>query len=104
MGEDLEGRRVGPGDHVGLLDAREALDGGPVEAHPVLEGLLELGRSDRERLEETLDVGEQEPDELELPLVDGAQHKLVVYRQSHVTSLGWLLHCAPPGGYRTAKR
>jgi hypothetical protein len=41
-----------------------------VEPHPALEGILQLGRVDREGLELAQDVGEPEADEADLPLVD----------------------------------
>src|SRR5215212_6644480 len=65
-GEDPEGVGVGHGDHVGLLDAVEARDRGPVEAHAVGERVLQLVLADRERLELAEDVGEPEPDELDV--------------------------------------
>ena len=61
--QQLEGVRVGPGEHVALLDAAEAVDGRAVEVHALLEGVLELGRGDGERLELAEHVGEPEPDE-----------------------------------------
>ena len=70
--EHREGRGVGHGDHVGLLDGVEAGDRGAVEAHPALEGVVELGRVDRERLELAEDVGEPEADEADVVLVDDA--------------------------------
>ena len=45
--QDLERRRVGLGEHVGLVDPGEALDGRAVEADALVEGVLELGRRDR---------------------------------------------------------
>ncbi len=64
-----ERRRIRHGDHVGLLDRVEARDRRAVEAHAALEGLGELGRADRERLQLAEDVGEPEPDEPDLALV-----------------------------------
>ena len=49
--QDLERRRVGLGEHVGLVDAGEALDGRAVEADALVEGPLELGRRDGDGLE-----------------------------------------------------
>src|SRR5262249_9133483 len=72
----LERRRVGPSHHVGLLDAGEPLDGRPVEAHPLDQRGLQLLRGDGDRLEEPEDVGEPQPDELDPPLLDGAQDVL----------------------------
>ena len=50
--------RVGPGEHVGLLHAAEPVDGRAVELHALLEGVLELGRGDGERLQLAEHVGE----------------------------------------------
>ena len=75
-GQQLEGGRVGDGQHVGLLRPGEALDDRSVEHEPVLEGLVQLGRRDRERLQEALHVGEPQPYEADAPLLDRAQHRL----------------------------
>src|SRR5262249_50577881 len=45
-------------------------DRGAVEAHPALEGVLELGGVDREGLQLAEDVREPEADEADAPLVD----------------------------------
>jgi hypothetical protein len=74
--QDLEGRGVGLGQHVRLVDAGEALDRGTVEADPLGEGALELRRRDRHGLEGAEHVGEPEPDEADVTLLDGAQHEL----------------------------
>ena len=42
--QDLEGRRVGLGEHVCLMNPGEAFNGGSVETDPLIEGALELGR------------------------------------------------------------
>ena len=59
---------IGHRDHVRLLDRVEARDRGPVEAHPRLERVVELGGVDRERLQLAEDVGEPEADEADLAL------------------------------------
>ena len=76
--QDLERRGVGVGEHVGLVDAREALDRRAVEAEALGEGALDLGRGDRDRLERADDVGEPEPDELDAPLLDRAKNELLL--------------------------
>jgi hypothetical protein len=58
------------GDHVGLLDRVEAGDRRAVEAHAALEGVVELVLVDREALQLAEDVGEPEPDEADVPLLD----------------------------------
>ena len=64
------------GDHVGLVDPGEALDRRAVEAHALREGGLELGRGDRDRLQEAEHVGEPHPDEPDVALFDRPQHEL----------------------------
>ena len=88
--EDLEGVGIRHGEHVGLLDAAEALDGRAVEGHALLEGVLELGRGDGEALELAEHVGEPEPDEAHAALLDGPED--VVELVLHPESL------AGPGG------
>ena len=78
-GEQLEGGRVGHGQHVGLLHPGVALDHRAVEHHALLEGLVQLGRRDRERLEEALHVGEPQPYEAHAPFLDRAQHRAPVW-------------------------
>ena len=63
---------------------REAVDGRPVEGHALLEGVLELGRGDAERLGGAEHVGEPELHEADGPLLDRPQH--VVLLASHVAS------------------
>ena len=69
---------VGLGEHVGLVDAREALDDRAVEADALGEGALELGRRDRHRLQGAEHVGEPEPDEPDVALFDRAEHELLL--------------------------
>ncbi len=83
-GEDLEGGGVGAGQHVGFLHPGVAVDGRAVEGHPLLEGHLQLGGADRDRLEEALHVGEPQPHEADPPLL---------HRPHHV--LGLLFHLTP---------
>jgi hypothetical protein len=83
-GDQLEGGRVGEGDHVGFLDAGEAVDRGAVEAHPLGEGALELLRGDRERLQEPEDVGEPETNESDPALLDGAKDVFGFRGKGHV--------------------
>ena len=77
-GQDLEGPRVRPGQHVRLGDPGEALDRGAVEADALVEGAFELGRRHRHRLEEAEHVGEPEPDEADVALLEGAEHELLL--------------------------
>ena len=74
--QDLEGRRVGLGEHVGLVDAGEALDGRTVEADALGEGALELRRRDGHGLERAEHVREPQTDEADVALFDRAQHEL----------------------------
>ena len=85
-GKDAEGRGIGSGQHVGLLDAGVAVDGRPIEGHALLERHLQFCGADRDRLEEPLDVGEPEPDESDPTLLDGAHDifGLLVHANSRV--------------------
>ena len=69
-GDQVEGRGVRHRDHVRLLDRVEAGDRGPVETHAAVEGVLELGGVDREALQLAEDVGEPEPHETDVVLLD----------------------------------
>ena len=81
--QQLEGVRVGSGQHVGFLDPAVALDRRPVEGHALLEGDLQLGGCDLDRLEETEHVGEPQPDETYAALLDGAQDVLELALHAH---------------------
>ena len=83
-GQDLEGLRIGPGQDVALLDPREPVDGRSVERHPLLEGVLELGGGDGERLGGTEHVREPKLDEADGPLLDHPEHVLLL--AAHSTS------------------
>ena len=102
--QDLEGARVGLGEHVGLVDPREALDDRPVEADALGEGPLELGRGDRHRLQGAEHVGEPEPDEPDVALFDGAEDELLltvhVSILPHRCFLRVTATCAPDDGGR----
>ena len=76
--QDLEGRRVRLGEHVGLVDPGEALDRRAVEADALGEGALELGRRDGHRLEGAEHVGEPQPDEPDVALLERAEHELLL--------------------------
>jgi hypothetical protein len=76
--QDLEGRRVRLGEHVGLVDAGEALDGRAVEAHALGEGAFELGWRDGDGFEETEHIGEPEPDEPDVAFLKCAEHELLL--------------------------
>ena len=68
----------GLGEHVGLVDPGEALDRRAVEADALGEGPLELGGRDRDRLEEAEHVGEPEPYETDVALLQRAEHELLL--------------------------
>jgi hypothetical protein len=75
-GEELEGREVRSGQDVGLLGPREPVDRTAVEGHALVEGVLEFGRGDVERLVATEYVGEPELDEADAALFNGSQYVL----------------------------
>ena len=86
--QDLERVRVRDGQHVGLLDAGEAVDRGAIERHPVLERVLQLGRADGEALEVAEDVGEPQPHEAHAALLDAPQHiRPLLLQHGHRSSL-----------------
>ena len=59
-------------------DPGEALDRRAVEADALVEGALELGRGHGHRLQETEHVGEPEPHEADVALLEGAEHELLL--------------------------
>src|ERR687886_554524 len=59
---ELERVGIGDRDHVRLFDRVEAGDRRAVEAHAVVERVLDFARRDREALQVPLDVGEPEED------------------------------------------
>ena len=63
------------GEHVGLVDAGEALDGRAVKADALLEGVLELGRGHAHALEEAEHVGEPQPDKPYVTLLERAEYE-----------------------------
>ncbi len=65
---------VGDRDHVRLLDRVEARDRRAVEAHPVVQRVLHLGRRDRERLQMPFEVREPEQDVLDALVLDALEH------------------------------
>lgn len=65
-GQDAEGRRVGLDDEVAFLDPDEPLDRRAVEALSLLEGGFEFRGGEGEIHGPAQDVGEDDPDELDL--------------------------------------
>ena len=70
--------RVRPGQHVRLGHPREALDRRPVEADALVEGTLELGRRHGHRLEEAQHVGEPQPHEADVALLERPEDELLL--------------------------
>ena len=75
--EHLEGRGVGEGEHVAFARSAKALDAAAVEAHAVLEGVLELARDDGERLHVAENIGKPEADEVDIAALDGFEHEIL---------------------------
>ena len=73
----LEGRGVGEGEHVAFPRAAKALDAAAVEAHAVLEGVLELARDDGERLHVAENIGKPEANEVDIAALDGLEHEIL---------------------------
>src|SRR5690606_42105315 len=61
-----------------LVHPGEALDGRSVEADAFAERALQLGRGHRNGLEETKYVGEPQPDEPDVALLERTQHELLL--------------------------
>ena len=72
-----------------LLDPAEAVDGGAVEGHALLESVLELGRGDAERLGRAEDVGEPELDEADGPFLDGPEDVLLLASHAYQCRRRW---------------
>ena len=80
--QDLERRRVGLGEHVALVHPGEALDRRAVEADALGEGALQLGRRDRHRLQRAEHVGEPQPHEADVALLQRPEDELLLLVQS----------------------
>jgi hypothetical protein len=72
-GQQLEGGRVRPGQHVRLVDPGETLDGRAIEADPLGERPLKLGGSDRHGLQIAKHVREPQPDKTDVPFLQGTE-------------------------------
>ena len=81
--EDLEGRRIRFGQHVRLVHPGKTLDRRTVEPEPLCERPLEFGGRDRDRLQETEDVGEPQPDEPDVSFLERPKHKLLLLIHDH---------------------
>ena len=93
---------IGDRDHVGLLDRVEAGDRRAVEAHPVVQRALDLGRRDREALEVALDVREPEEDVLDALLGHRSRTALRAFGSDVARSLLSIIAIPPaPLGERT---
>ena len=86
--EHLERGRVRHRDHVGLVDPGEALDRRAVEPDALLEGRLQLGRRHRDALERAQHVGEPQPDEPDVPLLQRPEHELLLTVHDSPLALG----------------
>src|SRR5690606_15645250 len=88
-GQDLKGRGVRLREQVGLDAAREALDRRAVEADPLGEGALDLGRGDRHRLQGADDIGEPQAHELDAALLDRAEDEVPLLVHAHSPRSSW---------------
>ncbi len=77
-GQDLERAGIRLGDHVGFVHSGESFDGRTVEADAFVEGLLQLRRGDRDRLQEAQYVGEPQTDEANVALFESPEHKFLL--------------------------
>ena len=86
-GKHLEGGQVGLGDHVALMDTGESLDGGSVEAHALVDALIELRRGDLEALQPAEHVGEPELDKAYVILLHRFQNITLGLAVKHASIL-----------------
>ena len=82
--QEREGVREG--QHVGLLQRHEAVDGRAVKADALLKGLLELLRRDGKGLEVAQDVGKPKADKADVSLLDGSKNEVDVLLAAHADS------------------
>lgn len=76
--QDLEGRRVRLGDHVGLVHPGEALDGRAVEADALVKRLFQFGGGHGDGLQEAQDVREPQAYETDVALLQRTEHELLL--------------------------
>ncbi|COV15566.1 Uncharacterised protein [Mycobacterium tuberculosis] len=98
-GQHLEGRRVRVRHRIGFRDPRKALDRGSVEADAFLEGALEFGWGDGDRLEETEHVCEPQPDEADVAFFQGTKNEFLL--SVHTSNS---MHCLLKPCYRCPAR
>ena len=96
--QDLERGRIRAREHVSFVDAGEALDRRSVEADALGERALELGRRDGDRLQHAEDVGEPQPNESDVALLDGAEHELDLLVHSSSLARGRVGQVTAPRG------
>ena len=84
--QECEGVGVREGQHVGLLQRHEAVDGRAVKADALLKGLLELLRRDGKGLEVAQDVGKPKADKADVSLLDGSKNEVDVLLAAHADS------------------
>ena len=94
--QHLERRRVGLGEHVALLHPGEALDRRAVEADPLGERALELGRRDGDGLQRPEDVGEPQPHEADVALLQRAEDELLLLVHRPIFAVGRTGAAQPP--------
>jgi hypothetical protein len=82
-GQQLERAGVRLGDHVRLVDPGKTLDRRAVEADPLGERTLQLGGRDGHRLQVAEHVGEPQPDEPDVTLVERAEHEFLLPVHGH---------------------
>ena len=82
--QQREGCGVRLDEHVGFVDASEALNGRTVEANALGEGTLQLGRRNGDRLQGAEHVGEPQPHETDVTFFNGAEYEfgLLVHASS----------------------
>ena len=87
--EDLEGGRLGVREHVRLAVQREAANAAAVEAHALLERVLELARDNGKRLHMAQHVAEPKAHEMNVAALDRFEDEVLIGAACHRQSFPW---------------
>ena len=85
--KDLERRRIGESQHVGLFGRGKALDSRAVKAHALFEGDLKVLGADGKALKTTQHVDEPQTHKTDVTLFDGSEHEVDILLLIHGASL-----------------
>ena len=85
--KNLERRRIGEGQHVGLFGRGKALDSRAVKTHALFEGDLKVLGADGKALKTTQHVDEPQTHKTDVTLFDGSEHEVDILLLIHGASL-----------------